>query len=169
MARKTVTTKDEYRTEVYGSVVRKVRVEVPQRPEKVDGPKEVPAKKYKTPGDKLSRGFTIFVVAASLVFLFACSMVLEQRALNIKNQKTIASLENDLTELKKENADTLNRIESSINLEEIREIAINELGMVYATEENVVLYKNTSQNYVSQYEQVPEEGATIMDSIMNLK
>ena len=49
MARKTVTTKDEYRTEVYGSVVRKVRVEVPQRPEKVDGPKEVPAKKYKTP------------------------------------------------------------------------------------------------------------------------
>ena len=41
--------------------------------------------------------------------------------------------------------------------------------MVYATEENVVLYKNTSQNYVSQYEQVPEEGATIVDSIMNLK
>ena len=54
-------------------------------------------------------------------------------------------------------------------IEEIREMAINELGMVYATEENVVLYKNTSQNYVSQYEQVPEEGATIVDSIMNLK
>ena len=56
-----------------------------------------------------------------------------------------------------------------MNLEEIRDIAINELGMVYATQENVVLYKNTSQNYVSQYESVPQEEESLIKSIMKSK
>ena len=67
------------------------------------------------------------------------------------------------------NADDLNRIETSINLEEIREIAINELGMVYATKENVILYKNTNQNYVSQYGEVPQEADSFVKSIIKSK
>ena len=71
--------------------------------------------------------------------------------------------------LKKVNADDLNRIETSVNLEEIRDIAINELGMVYATQENVVLYKKTSQNYVSQYDSVPQEETSLIKSIIMSK
>ena len=55
------------------------------------------------------------------------------------------------------------------HLEEIREIAINELGMVYATAENVVLYKNTNQNYVTQYEKIPQEEDSFVKSIMKSK
>ena len=91
---------------------------------------------------------------------------LQQQALATSSQKQIASLEEELAELKKVNADDLNRIETSVNLEEIREIAMNELGMVYATEENVVLYKNTKQNYVSQYDSVPQEEESLMKSIL---
>ena len=85
------------------------------------------------------------------------------------SQKKIASLESQLAELKKVNADDLNRIETSVNLEEIRDIAINELGMVYATQENVVLYKKTSQNYVSQYDSVPQEETSLIKSIIMSK
>ena len=85
------------------------------------------------------------------------------------SQKKIASLESQLAELKKVNADDLNRIETSVNLEEIRDIAINELGMVYATQENVVLYKKTRQNYVSQYDNVPEEETSLIKSIIMSK
>lgn len=71
--------------------------------------------------------------------------------------------------MKKENADDLNRIETSVNLEEIRDIAINELGMVYASQDNVVLYKNTSQNYVSQYEDVPQEKDSLLKRMKKAK
>lgn len=74
-----------------------------------------------------------------------------------------------MAELKKQNADELNRIETSVNLEEIREIAMNELGMIYATEENVVLYDNTRHNYVSQYEELPQTEKSFLDGIMNTK
>ena len=84
-------------------------------------------------------------------------------------QKKIASLESELAEMKKVNADELNRIESSVNLEEIRDIAMNELGMVYATQENVVLYKNTTQNYVSQYNEVPQEEDSFIKGIIKSK
>jgi hypothetical protein len=94
---------------------------------------------------------------------------LEQQALATSSQKKIASLESELAELKKVNADDLNRIETSVNLEEIREIAMNELGMVYATQENVVLYKNTTQNYVSQYGEIPQEETSFVKSIMKSK
>ena len=94
---------------------------------------------------------------------------LQQQALATSSQKKIASLESELAELRKVNADDLNRIETSVNLEEIRDIAINELGMIYATEENVVLYKNTSQNYVSQYGNVPQEEESLVQSIMKSK
>ncbi|MBR5584398.1 MAG: hypothetical protein IKW21_07725, partial [Lachnospiraceae bacterium] len=62
-----------------------------------------------------------------------------------------------------------NRIETSINLEEIREVAINELGMVYATKENVILYKSTHQNYVSQYGEVPQEADSFVKSMIKSK
>jgi len=41
--------------------------------------------------------------------------------------------------------------------------------MVYATQENVVLYKNTNQNYVSQYEKVPQEEDSFVKSIIKSK
>ena len=61
----------------------------------------------------------------------------------------------------------MNRIESSVNLEEIRNIAMNELGMVYATGENVILYENTSQNYVSQYEDIPQEEGSVLKDVLS--
>lgn len=94
---------------------------------------------------------------------------LQQQALATSSQKKIAALEGELAELKKENADDLNRIETSVDLEKIRDIAINELGMVYATQDNVVLYKNTNHNYVSQYEDIPQEDDSFAKSIMKSK
>lgn len=143
-----------YRTEVQGNVVRKVFVETPyhqeeQRPEKVHHRKQ---KK-----NTLSIPYCVFLAAVSAVALGVGAKYLQQQAMNVSNQKTITSMESQLTEMKKNNADNLNRIESSIDLDEIRRIAIEELGMKYATEDNVILYKNNSRNYVSQYEEIPQE------------
>ncbi len=47
-------------------------------------------------------------------------------------------------------------INTSIDLNEIYEIATKELGMVYAKKDQVLLYDKTESEYVRQYEDIPE-------------
>lgn len=157
-----------YGTEVQGNVARALYA-VPERHERGNGPVEVPRRKHKRESDTLSIPYCIFLAVACVLTLTLGAYYLQQQALATSSQKKIASLESTLAEKKKENADELNRIETSINLEEIRDIAINELGMVYATQDNVVLYENISENYVSQYEDVPQEEESLIKSIIKSK
>lgn len=157
-----------YRAEVQGNTARQIYA-VPQREGRENGLTTVPHRKRKEQRSTLSIPYCIFLAAASVLILCMGAYYLEQQALSVSQQKEIASLENDLTELQKQNADELNRIETSVNLEEIRDIAINELGMVYATQDNVVLYKNTKQNYVSQYTEMPEEETSFLQGIIKAK
>ncbi len=169
MARRSVSNrKTTYRAEVQGNVARQLYA-VPERREKKRGPVEVPRRSRKQVRNTLSIPYCIFLSVACVLTLTLGAYYLQQQALSTSTQKQIASLESQLAELKKVNADELNRIETSVNLEEIRDIAINELGMVYATQENVVLYKNTTQNYVSQYTDVPQEEDSLIKSIIKSK
>ena len=45
----------------------------------------------------------------------------------------------------------------SVDLDKIRDIAINELGMVYANQDQIVTYEKQDKDYVRQYEEVPKE------------
>lgn len=169
MARRTVTNRTTtYGTQVQGNVVRQLYA-VPDRQKTVKGPVAVPGRNRRPQSNGLSIPYCIFLALACALTLSLGAYYLEQQALSTSSQKKIASLESQLAELKKVNADDLNRIESSVNLEEIRDIAINELGMVYATSDNVVMYKNTSQNYVSQYSEVPQEEDSFIKSIIKSK
>ncbi len=163
---KTKKTTVSYRTEVQGNVVRKVYTEQPYQQEQKARSSVNHHKKHDAERSTLSIPYCVFLAAACVVTLLVSAYYLQQQALSTSNQKTIASLESELADIKKENADELNRIESSIDLEKIREIAINELHMVYATEDNVILYKNTSHNYVSQYEDIPQEEESLLKSVL---
>lgn len=48
------------------------------------------------------------------------------------------------------NDEEYSRITSNINLEEIKRIAIGELGMTYATEGQVIPYESNSNDYMRQ-------------------
>ena len=54
------------------------------------------------------------------------------------------------------NDETYTKIMSSIDLEEIKRIAVNELGMKYAKEGQVVEYTGEGNDYVRQYGALPE-------------
>lgn len=66
----------------------------------------------------------------------------------------ISRLESQLNNLKLENDEMLSRIESSISLEEIRRIAITELGMVYAGDGQIVEIPSDGSDYVRQYAEI---------------
>ena len=71
-------------------------------------------------------------------------------------QSDIASLESQLNDLRLSNDEEYSRIESNIDLEEIKRIAIEELGMTYAVEGQVVEYSSEGSDYVRQIADIPE-------------
>ena len=105
----------------------------------------------------------LFLTAACGLTLWVCAGYLQLQADNTAKVKNIAALESQLSDLKTENDDEYNRVVTSVDLEEIRDIAINELGMVYAQEDQVVLYDSEGSDYVRQYADIPEEESGLKD------
>ena len=69
--------------------------------------------------------------------------------------------------LKKENDDNYTRIMTSVDLDYIRDVAINELGMVYANEDQVILYDGGTKDYVRQSQDVPKDSKnSLMDQLL---
>ena len=63
---------------------------------------------------------------------------------------SITSLESQVDALRMENNEYYGRIMSNIDLEEVREIAITELGMDYATADQIITYDSRIDDYVEQ-------------------
>ena len=78
--------------------------------------------------------------------------------------KNITALQEELADMKEENNTRYNSVMDSVNLEEIRDRAQNDLGMVYASSEQVVEYTSPSADYVKQYENIPEDGVLAQSS-----
>ena len=47
---------------------------------------------------------------------------------------------------------------NSMNLEQIRDIAINEFGMVYAEEDQIIKYQRPNGSAVTQFAGIPDSG-----------
>lgn len=105
----------------------------------------------------LGLGYVFFLTAACALTMWICVGYLQLQADNTARVKNIAALESQLSDLKQDNDDEYNRVVTSVDLEKIRDIAINELGMVYAQEDQVVLYDSQGSDYVRQYADIPEE------------
>ncbi len=98
----------------------------------------------------MSLGYVVFLAAA----LCACAFILInyiQLQSELTNKiKNVAKLESQLNNLKLENDENYNRITSSIDLEEIKKVAIGELGMTYAKEGQIITYSSSGNDYMRQ-------------------
>ena len=143
-------------TYIDGAAVRKLQVkERPVRRRVREGrPQLHTARRTKT--QHMSIGYVLFLTAALGAAMWVCVGYLKLQADNTARVKNIAALETQLSTLKDENDDEYNRVTTSVDLE-IRDIAVNELGMVYANEDQVVLYDNEGSDYVKQYADIPED------------
>lgn len=93
-------------------------------------------------------GYVLFLVAA----LFLCAMVLinyiQSQAELAAKISEISQLEKELNTIKRSNDEEMERLESSMNLEEIKRRAIIELGMVCANENQVIIYQSLNHDYM---------------------
>ena len=90
----------------------------------------------------------MLAVLCVLAMSFVWYISLQFRITNSVEQ--IASCQKQLMQLREDNNETLNKIESSVNLDDIKYTAITELGMTYADENQIVVYSNDAEDYVHQ-------------------
>ncbi len=98
----------------------------------------------------MSLPYVMFLTFAMVCTVAVCIQYLMLRSEVTSRIKEISVLETQLSELKAENDDTENRIKGAVDLEEIKYRAMNELGMQYANEDQIVAYECEDTDYVRQ-------------------
>ena len=88
----------------------------------------------------------LLVAAVTLILIGYIKLKSDISATN----KEISSLETELTELKATNNEVYNELIGNIDLEQIRQIAIEEFGMHYADQDQIVVYSESKGDSVHQ-------------------
>ncbi len=105
----------------------------------------------------MNPGYVMFLAAAAVLALVICVNYIQMQSQIAGRSENITKLQQELADLKEENNTRYNTLIDSINLEEIRERA-EEMGMVYASPDQVVEYESPSTDYVKQHDSIPEDG-----------
>ena len=108
----------------------------------------------------MSLGYLLFLSLAMVLMVGTLAWYISLQS-QVKNSvKNIAALESQLNNLKQDNDEAYNRANGSVDLEEVKRIAIQEYGMTYATEGQVITYSDGGGNdYVRQLAPIPEVGS----------
>jgi cell division protein FtsL len=105
----------------------------------------------------LNAGYVIFLAVMCIATVYMCVYFLQLKenvtSLNRKN----ARLETELTELQRDNEARYQNLTNNVDLDHIRDVAINKLNMKYASKEQIIWYNSASDGYVYQYTDVPDK------------
>ncbi len=105
----------------------------------------------------MSPGYVMFLVLATAVMVAVSGVYLMLRAELTGRMKHVASLKSEVLDLKTSNDAEQQRIDTSINLDEIRQKAMGELGMVYPGKGQIQYFEIDSSDYMNQYQDIPEK------------
>lgn len=160
---KTTTARQNYQgtnaRQVYidGNTVRKADVEERIRPEKTQNRQRGKKKRRESRrATAISFGY-LFVMMAFVVTVCVILIGYINLQSDITNRiEHISKMESELNNLKQENDEMYTKIMSEVDLEEIKRIAINELGMRYAKDGQVIAYTGEGSDYVRQYSSIPD-------------
>lgn len=103
-----------------------------------------------------SFGYIAFLTLAFGISAFILISYIQLQADLTNKTKHLAKLESELNTLKLANDEEYSRITSSIDLEEIKRVAIGELGMTYAKEGQIIGYSSVENDYMRQVNQNPK-------------
>ena len=96
-------------------------------------------------------GYCLLFSLCTLVSAFFAIKYIEVRY-DISNTKRLISIQESLLlDMKNNNTNEKQRIESNISLEDIKEKAMKNLGMTYPNDEQIVYFEEDDNDYVRQY------------------
>lgn len=115
------------------------------------------ARKNREKAVQMNLGYVAFLIAA---LTFAAVILIGY--INLQSEitnsvKRVSRMESELHALKQDNDEYETRINSSVDLEEVKRIAICELGMKYASEGQIIRVEGGGDDYARKYSEIPQE------------
>ncbi len=139
----------------YSSAARKLQT-VPQQEQRPIRKISHTTRKNRERALHMNIGYVLFLAAAMVAAGVILTGYLKLQSDITNSIKHIAILESELNQLKLDNDENYSRITSNVNLEEVRRIAICELGMQYAEEGQIVAFDGEDSDYVRQTGKIPD-------------
>lgn len=139
---------------VYGNTVRKLDVTtaIEEEPRKK---LSNTTRKNRERAARMSLGYVLFLAMAMMVAAVVLIGYIRLQSDNTMAMEKIASMESELNDLRLKNNEEYSRAVSNVDLEEVKRIAIEELGMKYAEEGQVINVEGAKDDYVRQYIEMP--------------
>lgn len=114
-------------------------------------------KKHKYSKRKKVSLFSAAITMASIgLILYMCISYIMLYSDIVMTEKEIAVLESQISEMKADNTEAYDSINSSVDLRKIYKIATKRLGMVHADSDKVFPYDDKRSDRIIQYSDIPE-------------
>ena len=146
---------NQHGTYIDGNTVRRYEA-APKPPPEKDPRQEQEERKARERKRLAKQGYILFLSAAMVLTVAVCAVLLKMQADSRNHMDQIAALENQILELKTKNDAARNKIERSINLKQVRDIAINQMGMRYPTQDQIIYFEVDEDDYMNQYQDIPQ-------------
>ena len=146
---------------VYGNVVRQAEPLPKKEPDvRLQEPKRISRQvaKNRHRAMSISPAYAVFLTAAAACAVLVCMLYLELQSEVVSRSEHVTAMQEQLADLTEANNTAYNAAADSVNLVTVRDRAMNELGMVLASEGVVVEYDSPTEEYVKQYSDIPESG-----------
>lgn len=138
-----------------GNTVRRVQP-LPQQDVPYRQPVSRTARRNRERAQSMNMVFVVFLAAVSIAVLVSCVRFLQLKSQITGSIQAIAELETAYSQLKADNDAYSSRVNSSVDLNQIKQIAMERLGMKYPAESQIFTYQMERGSYVRQYQDVPD-------------
>jgi hypothetical protein len=148
---------DYYVQSIHGNTVKVLKpapdrlVLVPDKKSKAIQRKNREKARYMNPG------YVLFLVCALALMMWPISTYLGLQSDVTNSIKEISRLERELNSIRLTNDENYSRITNNVDLDYIRRVAIQELGMTYAKEGQIIDFTGNKSDYVRQLNPLPQE------------
>ncbi len=139
----------------YSSAARQLQV-VPAREQRPVKKVSHATRKNRERALHMNIGYVLFLVTAMVAAGVILTGYLKLQSDITNSINNISILESRLNNMKLDNDENYSRISSNVNLEEVRRIAIQELGMKYADEGQIIIFDGEDSDYVRQTGEIPK-------------
>ncbi len=133
---------------VYGSAAPGVQLQ--RRLEVSEKQPSIEVQKNRDKARHMSAGYVLFLGVAIVTAAYILTNYLQLQAELTNLTRTVAAKKSELIDLQEFNEEEYNRIVNSIDLEEIKRVAMGVLGMTYAKEGQIVVYEGENYDYMRQ-------------------
>ena len=106
---------------------------------------------------RMSKSYVALLTMAVMVFGIFTGAYIHIQSEMTARMNQISSLESQIADLKADNDEAYKRINTSVDLDSIRNTAMTEYGMSYAKESQIVYYTVNDDDYMNQYSEIPRE------------